>query len=214
MGRFPASLACGSPSPRPTPDSPQPRTRRRLRLPNPVQDDNLHSICDASSVSDPSQHSGGIEHSHKQQGGLSVCELRLSVQQSHVPGQVWENSGELQDCRQHWSHLVLRGLEVAVPGQAAQCQVQPIRARLELPSLLDASSTQRSGFGSSSNFQQGVICKGSRCSPVGGSFPSSSSGQFVSGSGSYGSSGSFGSSGSYQTGSIANCRHGQNCNVG
>merc|ERR1712066_988194 len=28
------------------------------------------------------------------------------------------------------------------------------------------------------------------------------------------SSGSFGSSGSYQTGSIANCRHGQNCNVG
>jgi len=39
---------------------------------------------------------------------------------------------------------VLRGLEVAVPGQAAQCQVQPIRARLELPSLLNASSTQRS----------------------------------------------------------------------
>merc|ERR1712213_22994 len=72
-------------------------------------------------------------------------------------------------------------------------------------------SAQCSGFGSSSNFQQGVICKGSRCSPVGGSFPSSSSGQFVSGSGSYGS---FGSSGSYQTGSIANCRHGQNCNVG
>jgi len=69
-------------------------------------------------------------------------------------------------------------------------------------------SVQCSGFGSSSNFQQGVICKGSRCSPVGGSFPSSSSGQFVSGSGSYGSSGS------YQTGSIANCRHGQNCNVG
>ena len=53
-----------------------------------------------------------------------------------------------------------------------------------------------------------MICKGSRCSPVGGSFPSSSSGQFVTGSGSYGSSGS------YQTGSIANCRHGQNCNVG
>ena len=25
--------------------------------------------------------------------------------------------------RQHWSHLVLRGLEVIVPGQAAQCQV-------------------------------------------------------------------------------------------
>jgi len=69
-------------------------------------------------------------------------------------------------------------------------------------------SAQCSGFGSSSNFQQGVICKGSRCSPVGGSFPSSSSGQFVTGSGSYGSSGS------YQTGSIANCRHGQNCNVG
>ena len=59
-----------------------------------------------------------------------------------------------------------------------------------------------------------MICKGSRCSPVGGSFPSSSSGQFVSGSGSYGSSGSFGSSGNYQTGSIANCRHGENCNVG
>merc|ERR1711936_1152795 len=75
-------------------------------------------------------------------------------------------------------------------------------------------SAQCSGFGSSSNFQQGVICKGSRCSPVGGSFPSSSSGQFVSGSGSYGSSGSFGSSGNYQTGSIANCRHGENCNVG
>merc|ERR1712038_1911486 len=75
-------------------------------------------------------------------------------------------------------------------------------------------SAQCSGFGSSSNFQQGVICKGSRCSPGGGSFPSSSSGQFVSGSGSYGSSGSFGSSGNYQTGSIANCRHGENCNVG
>merc|ERR1712209_220424 len=134
-------LAC------PTPDSTQPRPRQRLRLPktlNPVQDDNLHSICDASSVSNPSQHSGGIEHSHKQQGGLSVCELRLSVQQSHVPGQVWENSGQLQDRRQHWSHLVLCGLKVAVLGQAAQCQVQPIRARLELPSLLYASSTQRS----------------------------------------------------------------------
>merc|ERR1712066_13755 len=36
-------------------------------------------------------------------------------------------------------------------------------------------------------------------------------GSSSSGSGSYGS---FGSSGSYQTGSIANCRHGQNCNVG
>merc|ERR1712038_1760307 len=128
-------------------DSTQPRPRQRLRLLknlNPVQDDNLHSICDASSVSNPSQHSGGIEHSHKQQGRLSVCELRLSVQQSYVPGQVWENSGQLQEGRQHWSHLVLRGLEVIVPGQAAQCQVQPIRARLELPSLLDASSSQRS----------------------------------------------------------------------
>merc|ERR1711953_52106 len=126
------------------PDSTQPRPRQRFRLPNPVQDDNLHSICDASSVSNPLQHSGGIEHSHKQQGRLSVCELRLSVQQSYVPGQVWENSGQLQDGRQHWSHLVLRGLEVIVPGQAAQCQVQPIRARLELPSLLNASSPQRS----------------------------------------------------------------------
>jgi len=67
-----------------------------------------------------------------------------------------------------------------------------------------------SGFGSG-NYQQGVICKGSGCSPVGGSYPTSS-GQF--GSGSYGTSGSFGTSGSYQTGSIANCRHGQNCNVG
>ena len=57
-----------------------------------------------------------------------------------------------------------------------------------------------------------VICKGSGCSPVGGSFPTSS-GQFGSG-GSYGSSGNYGTSGSYQTGSIANCRHGQNCNVG
>jgi len=33
-------------------------------------------------------------------GRLSVCELRLSVQQSHVPGQVWENSGQLQDVSQ------------------------------------------------------------------------------------------------------------------
>merc|ERR1712130_139267 len=48
-------------------------------------------------------------------------------------------------------------------------------------------------------------CKGSRCSPVGGSYPTSS-GQF--------GSGGYGTSGSYQTGSIANCRHGQNCNVG
>merc|ERR1711963_1008976 len=65
-------------------------------------------------------------------------------------------------------------------------------------------SAQCSGFGSG-NFQQGVICKGSRCSPVGGSYPTSS-GQF--------GSGGYGTSGSYQTGSIANCRHGQNCNVG
>ena len=50
-----------------------------------------------------------------------------------------------------------------------------------------------------------VICKGSGCSPVGGSYPTSS-GQF--------GSGGYGTSGSYQTGSIANCRHGQNCNVG
>merc|ERR1711971_590425 len=71
-------------------------------------------------------------------------------------------------------------------------------------------SAQCSNFGSSGNYQQGVICKGSGCSPVGGSYPSSS-GQF--GSGGYGTSGSYGS-GSYQTGSIANCRHGQNCNVG
>jgi hypothetical protein len=67
-----------------------------------------------------------------------------------------------------------------------------------------------SGFGSG-NYQQGVICKGSGCSPVGGSYPTSS-GQF--GSGGYGTSSSYGTSGSYQTGSIANCRHGQNCNVG
>merc|ERR1712186_67621 len=60
-------------------------------------------------------------------------------------------------------------------------------------------------MGGSGNYQQGVICTGSRCSPVGGSYPSSS-GQF--------GSGSYGTSGSYQTGSIANCRHGQNCNVG
>merc|ERR1712013_637439 len=60
-------------------------------------------------------------------------------------------------------------------------------------------SAQCSGFGSSSNFQQGVICKGSRCSPVGGSSIYGSS------------SGGFGSSSS---GSIANCRFGQNCNVG
>jgi len=74
-------------------------------------------------------------------------------------------------------------------------------------------SAQCSNFGSSGNYQQGVICKGSGCSPVGGSYPSSS-GQF--GSGGYGTSGSgsYGTSGSYQTGSIANCRHGQNCNVG
>merc|ERR1719350_925638 len=65
-------------------------------------------------------------------------------------------------------------------------------------------SAQCSGFGSG-NYQQGVICKGSRCSPVGGSYPTSS-GQF--------GSGGYGTSGSYQTGSIANCRHGQNCNVG
>merc|ERR1712061_656408 len=65
-------------------------------------------------------------------------------------------------------------------------------------------SAQCNGLGSG-NYQQGVICKGSRCSPVGGSYPSSS-GQF--------GSGSYGTSGSYQTGSIANCRHGQNCNVG
>merc|ERR1711963_935486 len=65
-------------------------------------------------------------------------------------------------------------------------------------------SAQCSGFGSG-NFQQGVICKGSRCSPVGGSYPTSS-GQF--------GSGGYGTSGSYQTGSIANCRFGQNCNVG
>jgi len=71
-------------------------------------------------------------------------------------------------------------------------------------------SAQCNGLGSG-NYQQGVICKGSRCSPVGGSYPSSS-GQF--GSGSYGTSGTFGTSGSYQTGSIANCRHGQSCNVG
>jgi len=73
-----------------------------------------------------------------------------------------------------------------------------------------------SGFGSG-NYQQGVICKGSGCSPVGGSYPTSS-GQFGSGSygtsGSFGTSGGYGTSGSYQTGSIANCRHGQNCNVG
>jgi len=79
-----------------------------------------------------------------------------------------------------------------------------------------------SGFGSG-NYQQGVICKGSGCSPVGGSYPTSS-GQFGSGSygtsggygtsGSYGTSGGYGTSGSYQTGSIANCRHGHNCNVG
>merc|ERR1711936_352251 len=61
-----------------------------------------------------------------------------------------------------------------------------------------------SGFGSG-NYQQGVICKGGGCSPVGGSYPTSS-GQFV--------SGGYGTSGSYQTGSIANCRYGQNCNVG
>merc|ERR1712038_769672 len=76
-----------------------------------------------------------------------------------------------------------------------------------------------SGFGSG-NYQQGVICKGSGCSPVGGSYPTSS-GQF--GSGGYGSSGSYGygsssGSGSYGGsslgGSIANCRFGQNCNVG
>jgi len=66
-------------------------------------------------------------------------------------------------------------------------------------------SAQCSGFGSG-NYQQGVICKGSGCSPVGGSFPTSS--------GQFGSGGSYGTSGSYQTGSIANCRHGQNCNVG
>jgi len=66
-------------------------------------------------------------------------------------------------------------------------------------------SAQCSNFGSSGNYQQGVICKGSGCSPVGGSYPSSS-GQF--------GSGGYGTSGSYQTGSIANCRHGQNCNVG
>merc|ERR1712165_572611 len=65
-------------------------------------------------------------------------------------------------------------------------------------------SAQCNGLGSG-NYQQGVICKGSRCSPVGGSYPSSS-GQF--------GSGSYGTSGSYQTGSIANCRHGQSCNVG
>merc|ERR1712226_1654190 len=65
-------------------------------------------------------------------------------------------------------------------------------------------SAQCSGFGSG-NYQQGVICKGSRCSPVGGSYPTSS-GQF--------GSGGYGTSGSYQTGSIANCRFGQNCNVG
>jgi len=59
------------------------------------------------------------------------------------------------------------------------------------------SSQCSGGFGSSG--QQGnVVCKGSRCSPVGGSYPSSgsSSGQYVTG------------------GSISNCRHGQNCNVG
>merc|ERR1711936_313179 len=66
-------------------------------------------------------------------------------------------------------------------------------------------SAQCSGFGSG-NYQQGVICKGSGCSPVGGSFPTSS--------GQFGSGGNYGTSGSYQTGSIANCRHGQNCNVG
>merc|ERR1712200_140223 len=61
-------------------------------------------------------------------------------------------------------------------------------------------SAQCSGFGSG-NYQQGVICKGSGCSPVGGSFPTSS--------------GQFGSGGNYGTsGSIANCRFGQNCNVG
>jgi len=119
--------------------------------------------------------------------------------------------------------------------QNARCKMQNAKCKIQNAKLLNDNcrfsqsghawsyqacstpprhSAQCSGFGSSSNFQQGVICKGSRCSPVGGSFPSSSSGQFVSGSGSYGSSGSFGSSGSYQTGSIANCRHGQNCNVG
>merc|ERR1712012_441828 len=75
-------------------------------------------------------------------------------------------------------------------------------------------SAQCSGFGSSSNFQQGVICKGSRCSPVAGSFANCRHGQNcnVGSSSIYGSSsGGFGSSSS---GSIANCRFGQNCNVG
>ena len=115
---------------------------------------------------------------------------------------------------------------------AITLQVQPVRARLELPGLLHTSPPQRPvqwiGFRqlpargevqhfvftclwSVSNSLLQVICKGSRCSPVGGSYPSSS-GQF--GSGSYGTSGTFGTSGSYQTGSIANCRHGQSCNVG
>merc|ERR1712186_315205 len=73
-------------------------------------------------------------------------------------------------------------------------------------------SAQCNGLGSG-NYQQGVICKGSRCSPVGGSYPSSS-GQL--GSGSYGTFGSSsGGYGSTSSGSIANCRFGQpGCNVG
>merc|ERR1712184_230188 len=83
-------------------------------------------------------------------------------------------------------------------------------------------SAQCSGFGSG-NYQQGVICKGSRCSPVGGSYPTGSiancrHGQNcnVGSSGSYGYGSSSGASGSYGSGSgsIANCRFGQNCNVG
>jgi len=108
-------------------------------------------------------------------------------------------------------------------GQAAKCQVQPDRTCLELPGLLDTSSPQRPvllrlrlrklparGAGyiclqPASNPLLQVICKGSGCSPVGGSYPTSS-GQF--------GLGGYGTSSSYQTGSIANCRHGQNCNVG
>merc|ERR1712203_833594 len=50
------------------------------------QNDHFQPTCDSSSVSNyPPQHHC-IEHCDKQQGGLNVRELRLPVQQSHLPG--------------------------------------------------------------------------------------------------------------------------------
>merc|ERR1712037_369493 len=83
------------------------------------QNDHFLSTCDSSSISYYSSQHHCFEHCNKPQGSVNLRELRLPVQQSHIPGQIWANPGKLQNGGQHRGNLVLCRLKVSMSGQAA-----------------------------------------------------------------------------------------------